>query len=88
MGLRMSDVSSLFARRSGRDLTARLFWKYVRNQVCGLLAGLILALSLEPYESFALLCVDFMVMALMGIYSLVSLRLRKIEERIEAGRGA
>lgn len=31
-------------------------------------------------------CVDFIIMLMMGVYSMISLRIRKIEERIEAGR--
>ena len=31
-------------------------------------------------------CVDFIIMLMMGVYSIISLRIRKIEERIEAGR--
>ena len=80
------DESTLFEKKEGRKLSARLFWKYIRNLVCCVFAAVMIALSLEPYEAFAMICVDFIVMLMMGVYSMISLRIRKIEERIEAGR--
>lgn len=76
----------LFERKEGRDRTAKLFWKYVRNMVCLLLAAIIVLVAVEPYEALAFICVDFVLMLFSGFYSLLSLRLRRMEERIEAGR--
>lgn len=83
---KMFEEASLFGKKEGRKLSAKLFWNYIRNLVCCVLAAIVIALSVSPYEAFALICVDFVIMVLMGIYSMISLRLRKIEERIEAER--
>lgn len=83
---KLLDGTSLFRKKEGRDLSAKMFWKYVRNLICCVLAAVIVAFTLSPYEAFALICMDFIIMVLMGIYSMMSLRIRRIEERIEAGR--
>lgn len=76
----------LFEKKEGRDQTAKLFWKYVRNMAFLLLAAIITTLAVSPYEAFAFAFIDLIIMIAVGFYSLLSLRVRKLEERVEAGR--
>lgn len=80
------DKKGLFEKKKGRDLTAKCFWKHVRTLICLVLAAIIGALTLETYEAIAFVMIDLLTTAIAGAYSMLSLRLRKIEERIEAGR--
>ena len=88
----MLDISkriadgNLFKKRIGRDKTVKMFWSYVRNLACLAVSSVIFALALPAPQAFIFCLALLFVTGIFGIYSILSMRLRMIEERIEANR--
>ena len=78
--------SGLFEKKEGRDKTARLFYRYVRNLVFFFLIAVFSLFAFRLSEAIAVIFVDMVIATAFGFYAIISLRLRKIEERIETGR--
>lgn len=75
-----------FVRRTGRDGTVKRFWSYVKRIVILDVVALCFTFMLPPAQAFVSLFLILVAIVLLGSYSMLSLRLRLVEERFETGR--
>lgn len=78
--------STLFRKRSGRDKTMKYFWAYIRDLACFIVTAVVIAIGLPPATAFITEIGLLFIVFIFGLYSMNSMRLRMIEERIEANR--
>lgn len=72
-----------FSKKTGHDRTVRKFISYVRNLVILDATALVIYLSFPGYQAAAYIFALIFITGLFGIYSFLSLRMRKIEEVYE-----
>lgn len=85
--LQLLDLEKgLFRKRTGRDRTSRMFWSYVKNFIVLVVLCIITMISLEPSNAVLFIILYLVMDLLFGFYGMLSLRLRKIEERLEGNR--
>lgn len=80
------ENATFFKKKQGRELTVKRFASYVKNLVIFDILALIFAFALSPSSAFIYLFILLLLTVFTGLYSILSLRLRKIEERFETGR--
>ena len=76
----------LFQKRTGEEKTRRCFASYVKNQVLFVLLSILTYFVVDPSVSMMYIVVTMFLSVVFAVYGLLSLRLRKVEERLEANR--
>ena len=76
----------LFQKRTGEDKTRRCFASYVKNQIIFVVLSIIIYFMMDPGVSMMYILVIMFFSVVFAVYGLLSLRLRKVEERLEANR--
>ena len=84
--MRWLDGIRLPGRKEGRDETKRLFARYVKDFICLALIPVIMAFALPAYTAMMLTLGTIMIDVILFMHVRLSMRIRRIEERIECQR--
>lgn len=82
----LSYARGHFQKKIGRDGTCRRFVSYVKNLVILDVVAVLVSVWAPAGEAAVYLFGILIMMALFGIYSFLSLRIRRYEERLELNR--
>ena len=83
---KLIENASVFKKKQGRALTVKKFVAYIKHIVILDIVAVLFTFTLNAQQAFISLFVLLLCTVFLGIYSILSLRLRKIEERFETGR--